>query len=54
MAAATAMAATATSAGHLHAAANMFLIEEMERGETDVSHFLFAQDETLIGRDRVG
>ena len=28
-----------------------FLIEEIERGETDVGHFLFAKNEALIGRD---
>jgi len=27
----------------------VFLIEEMERGETDVGHFLFAKNEALIG-----
>lgn len=51
-------AATATSAtsadnniGELHIAVSDFLIEEMERGETDVGHFLFAKNEALIGRD---
>jgi hypothetical protein len=45
------MAATpASAAGHLHAAADVFLVEEMERGETDVGHFLFAKDEAPIGR----
>src|SRR5262249_43798187 len=54
-AAAAAVAAAATaSAGHLHANANVFLIEEMERGETDVGHFLFAKNEALIGRGIVG
>jgi len=47
-------AATAPSAnndgGQLHVAANDFLIEEMERGETDVRHFLFSQNEALIGQ----
>jgi len=56
--AATASAApTATSAnnnnGQLHFAAGAFLVEEMERGETDVGHFLFAKNEALIGRDVV-
>jgi hypothetical protein len=32
----------------------MFPIEEMERGETDVDHFLFAKNEALIGRVIVG
>jgi hypothetical protein len=38
----------------LYAAANVFLIEEVERGETDVGHFLFAKNEALIGRGIVG
>jgi hypothetical protein len=38
------------SAGHLHAAADVLLVEEVERGETDVGHFLFAKDEAPIGR----
>jgi Uncharacterized alpha/beta hydrolase domain (DUF2235) len=50
-------ATTATPAnnndGKLHVAAGGFLIEEMERGETDVGHFLFAKNEALIGRDAV-
>ena len=50
-------ATTATSAnnngGQLHVAASVFLIEEIERGETDVGHFLFAKNEALIGRDVV-
>jgi hypothetical protein len=52
-AAATTMAATATTAsaaGQLYGATNVFPIEEMERGETDVLHFLFAKNEALIGR----
>jgi hypothetical protein len=52
-AAATTMAATATTAsaaGQLYGATNVvFPIEEMERGETDVLHFLFAKNEALIG-----
>jgi hypothetical protein len=32
----------------------VFPIEEMERGETDVDHFLFAKNEALIGRVIVG
>jgi hypothetical protein len=48
------MAAAATTAGYLHAAANVFLIEEIERRETDVGHFLFAKNEALmIGRGLV-
>jgi hypothetical protein len=52
-------ATTATPAnnncGELHVAvaASVFLIEEIERGETDVGHFLFAKNEALIGRDVV-
>ena len=57
-AAAATAAATATStnnnSGELHLAADVFLIEEIERGETDVGHFLFAKNEALIGRDVVG
>ena len=35
----------------LHAAgADVFLVEEIERGETDVGHFLFAKNEAVIGR----
>ena len=53
---AAAPATTATSAdniGELHIAGIDFLIEEMERGEADVGHFLFAKNEALIGRDVV-
>jgi hypothetical protein len=54
-AAATMAAATATTAGHLHAAtANIFPVEEIERGEADVGHFLFAQNEAMIGQALVG
>jgi hypothetical protein len=50
-AATSASAATTTaSAGQLHAAANVFPIEDIERGETDVVHFLFAKDQARIGR----
>jgi hypothetical protein len=54
-AAATATAATSANnnGGELHVAASVFLIEEIERGETDVGHFLFAKNEALIGRDIV-
>jgi hypothetical protein len=34
----------------LDATAIVFPIEEMERGETDVGHFLFAKNEALIWR----
>jgi hypothetical protein len=48
-------AATATSARHLHAATpDVFLVEEIERGQTDVSHFLFAKNEALIGHGIAG
>ena len=56
--AATPTAATATTAtpttsndnqGQLLGAARVFLIEEMECGKTNVSHFLFAKNEALIG-----
>jgi len=54
---AAAAATTATPAnnndGQFHVVARGFLIEEMERGETDVGHFLFAKNEALIGRDVV-
>ena len=59
MTAAATMAATATmataaataSAGELDAAAaNVFPIEEIERGEADVGHFLFAKNEAMIGQ----
>jgi hypothetical protein len=51
--AATATSAAANNNGQLHAAASVFLIEDMERGEADVGHFLFAKNEALIGRDVV-
>ena len=57
---ATAAATTTTATpannndGELHhVAASDFLIGEIERGETDVGHFLFAKNEALIGRDVV-
>jgi hypothetical protein len=46
--------ATAATAGELHAATSVFLIEEIERRKTDVGHFLFAENEALIGRGVVG
>jgi hypothetical protein len=45
---ATAPATTAPAARQLHAAAKVFFIEEMERGQTDVGHFLLAKKEALI------
>ena len=48
---ATMAPATTASARHLHAAgANAFLVEEIERGETDVGHLLLAKNEALIER----
>jgi hypothetical protein len=38
----------------LYVVAGVRLIEEIERGKTDVGHFLFAKNETLIGRNVVG
>ena len=46
----SAATATTATAGYLHAATKAFPIEEMERGEADVGHFLFAKHEALIGR----
>ena len=34
--------------------AGVFLIEQMKCGETDISHFLFAKHEALIGQGIVG
>jgi len=54
-AATTMAAATATAAGELHAAAaNIFPVKEVKRGEADVGHFLFAQNEAMIGQALVG
>jgi len=41
-------AATASAIGYLHAAANFFLIEDMERGETDVGYFFLTERDCLI------
>src|ERR1700759_3432836 len=49
-----AVTTTAAAAGQLHAAADVLPVEEIERGETDVGHFLFAENEALIGRGVVG
>jgi hypothetical protein len=35
----------------LHVAANVFLIEEMERSETDVGHFFFTERDLVIGHE---
>ncbi|WGD55404.1 hypothetical protein QA641_16905 [Bradyrhizobium sp. CB1650] len=49
-AATTTAAAAAATRDLLEAGANVLFVEEMERGETDVGHFLFAKNEALIGR----
>jgi hypothetical protein len=50
-----AMTTTAAAAGKLHATADALPVEEVERGQTDVGHFLFAKNEApLIGRIIVG
>jgi hypothetical protein len=52
-AAASAAASTTAAAATrdlLKADANVLSVGEMERGETDVGHFLFAKNEALIGR----
>jgi hypothetical protein len=55
MATTTAMATAAASAGELHAAgANVFPIEEMERGEVDVGHLFFAKNEAMVSQAIVG
>jgi hypothetical protein len=46
----SASTATAASAGELYAAGKVLFVEKMERGETDVGHFLFAKNEAVIGR----
>jgi hypothetical protein len=46
-------ATTASAAGKLYGAANVFPVEKMERGKTDILHFLFAKNEALIGRGTV-
>jgi hypothetical protein len=51
---AAAATATTASAGELHATTQVLPIEEMERGETDVGHFLFVKNEALVGRGIVG
>jgi hypothetical protein len=51
---AAATMATAASTRDLHGGTKILPIEEIERGETDVGHFLFAKDEALVGRVVVG
>jgi hypothetical protein len=46
---ATMAAATAASTGELDGAADVFPVEQVEGGETDVGHFLLAKDEALVG-----
>jgi hypothetical protein len=49
-AATAAAASTATTAtGYLHGPPNIFPIENIERGKSDVEHFLVAKNEALIG-----
>jgi uncharacterized protein DUF1214 len=43
-------ATAATNPGQLHVAASVFPIEDIERGERDIGHFLVAKNEALIGR----
>jgi hypothetical protein len=48
------MTPAATASGKLHGArrqAGGFLVEDIERRQTDVGDFLFAKDDLLIGRD---
>jgi hypothetical protein len=49
--AATAAAASTatTTTGYLHGPPNIFPIENIERGKSDVEHFLVAKNEALIG-----
>ena len=52
---ATTMAAAAAPAGDLHAtAADIFPVEQIERGEVDVGHLLFAEYEAVIGQAIAG
>jgi hypothetical protein len=41
--------ATAAPSRLLEAGGAVLLIEQMERGETDVSHLLFAKNEAMLG-----
>ena len=52
--AATASTASANDNGDLLRTGDIFLIEQMERGETDVGHLFLAKDEALLGRAVVG
>ena len=54
MATATAVA-SAAAAGDLNAAAaDIFPVEQIERGEVEVGHFLFAENEAMVGQAVVG
>ena len=44
----TSATTTASTVSHLHAASYVFLVEQVERGEADVGHFLFAEGDGLI------
>jgi hypothetical protein len=48
-AAAVASAAAATARHLCEAGGAVFPVEEVECGKTDVSHFLFAENEALVG-----
>jgi hypothetical protein len=41
-------AATISAPGYLHAAANFFLIEDVERGETGIGYFFLTERDCLI------
>jgi len=51
MTAAATSAATAAAAPRLlhEAASSIFLVEQVERGQADVSNFFFAEDDPLLG-----
>src|SRR5262249_38324964 len=48
--------AAAASARHLHAAGStdVFPIEEIECGQADIRHLLFAENEAMVGQTIVG
>ena len=55
MATAATMTAAAASTGHLYGATtNVFPVEQMKRGEVDVGHLLFAENEAMVGQAVVG
>ena len=55
MATAATMTTAAASAGELHAtAADIFPVEQIERGEVDVGHFRFAENEAMVRQAVVG